>query len=88
MSERGFRSIPEFADTYIPRHHPSDVRFYLGLILVVALCLILLGEVVYALLGGCTNLQATLDDFGLFDAALFGVIGAVVGFYFSERRNG
>lgn len=49
---------------------------------------LLVAEVLYAMFGpGCPSLQATLDSFGLFDASIFGIAGAVVAFYFSERRS-
>jgi hypothetical protein len=36
---------------------------------------------------GCTNLSATLDAFGLFDAGFIAVASAVAAYYFSARND-
>lgn len=70
-----------------PKHHPSDVRFYLATGILIFIGVLLGAEVGYAMLSGCTNLQATLDNFGLFDAGLMALAGAISAFYFSDRAQ-
>ena len=69
------------------RYHPDDVRFYFGSWVLGFAGIALGGEIVYAMLKGCENLQATLDAFGLFDAMFMTLVGAVFAFYFNERRR-
>jgi hypothetical protein len=49
--------------------------------------LVILAELAYTFTQGCSNLQATLDDFGLFDAALIAIASAVAAYYFSDRST-
>jgi len=69
-----------------PRHHPSDVRFYLAVGILIFIGTVLVCELAYAMVPSSESLQAKLDDFGLFDAGLMGLAGAVSAFYFSDRR--
>jgi hypothetical protein len=70
------------------KNHPDDVRFYLASGVLIVIGLLLIGEVGYAMFSGCSNLQATLDAFGLFDVAPMTLAGAISAFYFSERGQG
>ncbi len=69
-----------------PKHHRDDVRFYLAIGVCVVVAVILLaqtGDALFRVPAG--ELQVTLDAFGLFDAALFGIVGTVLGFYFASK---
>ncbi len=85
MNERPI--LDAFADVQQPRHHPSDVRFYLARGIFVAVGVFIIVELAYAWTHRCASLQATLDAFGLFDAAIFALLGTVLGFYFASKAN-
>ena len=68
-----------------PRHHPSDVRFYLATGIFLAVGFFLMIELGYAWAHPEIPLQQTLDAFGLFNAAIFALLGTVLGFYFASK---
>ena len=44
-------------------------------------------EVYYCFTKGCTDLHTALGDFGLFDAAMFSVLSAMVTYYFTVDKK-
>ena len=44
-------------------------------------------ELAYAWTHPCASLQAMLDAFGLLDAAIFTLLGTVLGFYFASKAH-
>lgn len=44
-------------------------------------------ELAYAWTHPCASLQAMLDAFGLLDAAIFALLGTVLGFYFASKAH-
>jgi|GEM_PF-3999607 len=79
--------LGNYEDIREPRHHPSDVRFYFALSILIIVGLAILSELGFSFSKGCQNLQSTLDSFGLFDAALFTIASAITAFYFSGQQN-
>ena len=74
-----------FADMRQPKHHPSDVRFYLAKDIFIAVGIFVAIELGYAWAHPDIPLQQTFDAFGLFDAAIFALLGTVLGFYFASK---
>ncbi len=74
----------KYDDAREPKHHPSDVRSYIAWGALIVIGLILLSEVGSVIYQGC-GIQATLDAWALFDAALFTIASAIVTFYFTTR---
>jgi hypothetical protein len=71
-----------------PTYHPDDVRFYLAISVLVFTGLMLALEAFYAMFfRGADSLQSVLDAFGLFDAMFMTLAGAIMAFYFSDRRR-
>jgi uncharacterized membrane protein YdcZ (DUF606 family) len=70
-----------------PKNHPDDVRFYLAIGVCVVIGIVILAQMIDAIaISRFCSLQTTLDAFGLYDAALFGIVGTVLGFYFASKR--
>ncbi|MHB8141755.1 MAG: hypothetical protein ACYDHD_10990 [Vulcanimicrobiaceae bacterium] len=67
------------------------MRFYLARGIFAFVGVLVLAEITYVSaytwFHAGTTLQTTLDSFGLFDAAIFGLLGTVLGFYFANKDS-
>ena len=66
---------------------PSDVRFYLATGIFLAMGIFVATELAYAWMHPTIPLRRTVDAFGLFDAAIFALLGTVLGFYFASKSD-